>query len=190
MLLQLFLVFLRIGPMTFGGGYSMIPLIEREIVERKQWLTTREIANIFAVSESVPGAIGINSATFIGYRLAGVKGAIAALIGVLLPTFTIVLILSTFFLQVQHHPKVEAAFEAIRATIVALIAYAAVKIGKTAVVDITTIVLIVITVTLLFLSHLHPILWIVGGGLVGVGIIALKKRLGMKIKINAEDGSP
>lgn len=132
LLLQIFLTFFKIGPMTFGGGYAMIPLIEREVVKRRGWISTRDIADIFAVTESIPGAIAINSATFIGYRLAGARGAIVAMIGVLLPTFCIVVLLSLFFLQVQNHPKVEATFVSIRATIVALITYAAYKIGRIA----------------------------------------------------------
>ncbi|MGG1639038.1 chromate transporter [Paenibacillus sp. NRS-1760] len=73
----IFLTFLKIGPVTFGGGYAMIPVIEREVVEKRKWLETRDIADIFAVAESIPGAIGINSATFIGYRVAGIRGALA-----------------------------------------------------------------------------------------------------------------
>lgn len=187
LLLEIFLIFLKIGPVTFGGGYAMIPLIEREVVERKKWVKTKDITDIFAVAESVPGAIAINSATFIGYRLAGAAGAVAALSGVLLPTFCIVLLLSLFFLQVQDHPKVEAAFISIRATIVALITYAAIKIGKTAAIDKTTIALIATTVAVMFFVHIHPVILIVGGGMVGIGIIALKKKLG--ISVRADDAA-
>jgi chromate transporter len=188
LLVQIFITFFKIGPVTFGGGYAMIPLIEREVVEKRGWVKTQEITDIFAVAESVPGAIAINSATFIGYRVAGVAGAIAAMAGVLLPTFFIVVMLSLFFLQVQDNPKVEAAFVSIRATIVALITYAAIKIGKTAVIDKTTIVLIVVTVAVMYFVHIHPVLLIVSGGLVGIGIIRLKKRLGMKIRLEKEEG--
>lgn len=186
LLTQIFMTFFKIGPVTFGGGYAMIPLIEKEIVEKRGWVNTQEITDIFAVCGSVPGAIAINAATFIGYRLAGVAGAIAAMTGVLLPTFFIVLLLSLFFLQVQYNPKVEAAFAAIRATVVALIVYAAVKIGKTAMIDKTTLTLIVVTVAVMFFVHIHPVLLIVGGGLAGIGIIGLKKKLGMKVQLKRE----
>ncbi|MFD2670319.1 chromate transporter [Marinicrinis sediminis] len=190
LLSQIFMTFLKIGPVTFGGGYAMIPLIEKEVVERRGWVKTKDITDIFAVAESVPGAIAINSATFIGYRLAGVSGAIAAMIGVMLPTFFIVVLLSLFFLQVQDHPKVEAAFVAIRATIVALITYAAIKIGKTAAVDKTTVALIGLTVGIMYFVHIHPVLLIIGGGLTGIGIIALKQKLGMKVDLEQEDNAP
>ncbi|MEK3884724.1 chromate transporter [Paenibacillus sp. PL2-23] len=182
LLWRIFFTFLKIGPVTFGGGYAMIPVIEREVVEKRKWLETRDVADIFAVAESIPGAIGINSATFIGYRVAGIRGALAAMIGILLPTFCIILLLSLFFLQMKGHPKMEAAFVSIRATIVALIAYAAIKIGKTALVDKTSAVLIVLTVIIMYFGHsfIHPVLLIVGGAAAGIGIIFVKQRLGRK----------
>ncbi|HZG56788.1 chromate transporter [Paenibacillus sp.] len=183
----IFLCFLKIGPVTFGGGYAMIPLIEKEVVERRKWLETKDVTDVFAVAESVPGAIAINSATFIGYRLAGVPGAIAAMVGVLLPTFLIVLLLSIFFLQVHDHPKVEAAFQGIRAAIVALICYAGYKIGKTAVLDKTTLGVVVATVAVLFLSHVHPVVVVVSGFFVGAVLVALRGRLGLQTKL--EPGS-
>lgn len=114
LILDIFFTFLKIGPVTFGGGYAMIPLIEREVVIRKKWVDGSDVTDVFAVAESVPGAIAINSATFIGYRIAGFGGAIAAMAGVMLPTFCIVVMLSLSFLAVKDHPKVEAAFEGIR----------------------------------------------------------------------------
>jgi chromate transporter len=186
LLSQIFMTFFKIGPVTFGGGYAMIPLIEREVVEKRGWVKTEEITDIFAVAESIPGAIAINSATFIGYRIAGVAGAVAAMAGVLLPTFFIVVMLSLFFLQVQDNPKVEAAFIAIRATIVALITYAAIKIGKTAAIDKTTIALIAITVAVMYFLQIHPVLLIIGGGLIGILIIGLKKKLGMRVQYENE----
>lgn len=189
LLAQIFITFFKIGPVTFGGGYAMIPLIEREVVEKRGWVKAEEITDIFAVAESVPGAIAINSATFIGYRLGGVLGALMAMTGVMLPTFCIVVLLSLFFLQVQDNPKIEAAFIAIRATIVALITYAAIKIGKTAAIDKTTIALIVITVAVMYFVHIHPVLLILGGGLVGIAIIGVKKKMGMAIKLEKEEST-
>lgn len=181
----IFMCFLKIGPVTFGGGYAMIPLIEREVVEKRRWLTSEDVTDVFAVAESIPGAIAINSATFIGYRLAGFPGAVAAMLGVLLPTFVIVLLLSVFFLQVRDHPKVEAAFQGIRAAIVALICYAGYKIGKTAVFDKTTLGVAIATVAMLFLPHLHPALMIAGGFFVGMALVALRTKLGFVTKLNS-----
>ncbi|WP_281890541.1 chromate transporter [Paenibacillus sp. YYML68] len=177
---SIFLCFLRIGPVTFGGGYAMIPLIEKEVVDKRKWLETKEVADVFAVAESIPGAIAINSATFIGYRLAGPLGAIAAMAGVLLPTFLIVLLLSVFFMEVHDHPKIEAAFQGIRAAIVALICYAGYKIGKTAVLDKMTFGVVLVTLGILFLPHIHPALMILSGFLIGPILVAIRTRLGMK----------
>lgn len=186
LLVELFFTFLKIGPVSFGGGYAMIPLIEREIVERRQWLKMEEMTDILAVSESIPGAIAINTSTFIGYRLAGIRGAIAAMAGVLLPTFAIVVMLSIFFLKVQDHPKIAAAFVAIRATIVALIAYAAIVIGRTALIDKSTIALMVAAFVAMFFLKVHPVFLIIAGALLGIGIIALKRKLSLPIKLEAD----
>lgn len=186
LLLQIFISFLKIGPVTFGGGYAMIPLIEKEVVTKRKWVETKDIADVFAVAESVPGAIAINSSTFIGYRLAGVRGAIAAMAGVLLPTFLIVVALSMFFLHVQDHPKAEAAFTGIRPAIVALIVYAGYKIGLTAVLDKTTLAVAAGTVGVLYVLKWHPVFMIIGGAILGIVIVQLRGWMGLKTKLERE----
>ncbi|NIK75099.1 chromate transporter [Paenibacillus castaneae] len=186
---HLFIMFLKIGPVTFGGGYAMIPVIEQEVVEKRKWLESKDVADVFAVAGSVPGAIAINSATFIGYRIAGVAGAIAATIGILLPTFCIVLAFSIFFLGMKDNPKVEAAFISIRATIVALIVYAAYKTGKTAIIDKASLLLVLTTVALMYFTHnqIHPILLILGGAIAGIVIIGIRTRLGRKTILHEKE---
>lgn len=160
-------MFLRIGPATFGGGYAMIPMIEREVVEEKKWLDLEDVSDVFAMAESVPGAIAINSATFIGHRIAGVAGAITALLGVLLPTFGSVIFLSLLYFHFRDHEFMTLFFEGVRPAIVALIVYAGVKISKTALIDSFTIVLFVVILLLLLFSGIHPILFIIIGGMIG-----------------------
>jgi chromate transporter len=176
---SIFTCFLKIGPVTFGGGYAMIPLIEREVVEKRKWLKTEEVTDVFALSQSIPGAVAINSATFIGYRLAGVPGAIAAMCGILLPTFLIVMLLSVFFINIKDYPKVEAAFTGIRAAIVALICYAGVKVGKTAVLDKTTLAVLLGTMAVLALTSLHPVFVIIGGFALGSLLLAVRAKFGL-----------
>lgn len=185
-LLQIFWSFFKIGPITFGGGYAMIPLIEREVVDRRKWVESEDIADIFAISESIPGAIAINSSTFVGYRIAGLPGAIAALLGIVLPTFFIVIGLCIAFLHVQDNPKIAAAFEGIRAATVALICYAAIKIGKTAVLDKTTFGTMIATVAILLIAHMNPIIIIVAGALAGIVMTEIKKLLGIKVHLAKE----
>lgn len=180
---EIFLTFLKIGPTTFGGGYAMIPMIEREVVERKKWVKRKDVTDVFAISESVPGAIAINSATFIGYRIAGWKGAVAALLGTLLPTFTIIVILSISFLYVKDSPMMEAAFQGIRPAIVALITYAGYKIGQTGVYDKTTFVTMLITVFVLLYLNIHPILVILSGIIAGMILVKVKRMLNINVKL-------
>lgn len=180
---QIFWAFCKIGPVSFGGGYAMIPFFEREIVEKRRWLAEEDVADIFAVSQSTPGAIAINSATFVGYRLAGVPGAIAALLGVLLPTFLIVLCLCFAFLAIRDQPKVEAALKGIRPAIVAMIAYAGIRVGKTALIDKTTFVTAAATIALLLFTGMNPAIVILIGVFLGIALVKLKEKLGMAVPL-------
>ena len=118
---QLFATFFKIGAFTFGGGYAMIPLIQRETVENHKWITDDDILEIIAIAESTPGPIAINSATFVGYRTAGVLGAMCATIGVVLPSFVIILAISFVLRQFQEIKAVQYAFNGIRAGVLALL---------------------------------------------------------------------
>ena len=178
-LAQLFWTFFKIGPVTFGGGFSMITLIEKEVVEKRKLLKSEDITDVFALSQSVPGAVAINSATFIGHRIGGIKGAIAAMIGVSLPTFFIVLTLGILYFAIQDNAKIEAAFLSIRASIVAIIAYAAINIAKSAIFDKTTFGIMVVGIPALF--FIHPIIAIVVGALTGIVAVAIKMKLGYTI---------
>lgn len=186
-LLQIFISFFKIGPVTFGGGYAMIPMIEREVIEKRKWVKSQDVSEIFAIAESVPGAIAINSATFIGYRLAGVRGAIAAMLGVLLPTFFIVVLLSILFTFIKDNPYVESAFVGIRAAIVALIAFAAYKIGLTAVYDKTTLAITLVTIGILYFLQVHPVLVIVCGIGLGIIIVKVKSLLGFATRLERDE---
>ena len=120
-LLQLFLTFFRIGLFTFGGGYAMIPLMQRETVEKHKWINDDDILEVIAIAESTPGPIAINSATFIGYKVAGVWGAACATLGTVLPSFIIILIISFFLREFQDIKAVQYAFNGIRAGVLALV---------------------------------------------------------------------
>ncbi|MGP4038416.1 chromate transporter [Gracilibacillus sp. D59] len=184
---QIFLSFFKIGPVTFGGGYAMIPIMEKEVVEKRKWLDTKDISEILAIAQSVPGAIAINSATFIGFRLAGTLGAIIAMTAVLLPTFIIVLALSILFIWVQDNPYVESAFVGIRAAIVGIIAFAAYKIGLTAIYDKTTLMIMIISTALLYFLNVHPMIMIIIGIGTSLLIVRLKKWLGYAIRLERND---
>ena len=118
---KVFLSFFKIGAFTFGGGLAMIPIIQREAVEKHKWVTDDDILEIVAIAESTPGPIAINSATFVGYRAAGVIGSAAATFGVVLPSFLIILTISAVLRQFQNIPAVQYAFWGIRAGVLAML---------------------------------------------------------------------
>lgn len=130
MIWKLFLTFLKIGAFTFGGGYAMIPLIQREVVEKNKWLTDEDILDIIAIAESTPGPIAINSATFVGYKVAGFFGAFFCTLGVVLPSFVIILAISFVLDAFKELRAVQYAFNGIRAGVVALILKALVNMYK------------------------------------------------------------
>ena len=119
--LKLFLAFFKIGAFTFGGGYAMIPLIQHEVTEKNKWITDDDILEIVAISESTPGPIAVNSATFVGYRVCGVLGSVAATLGVVVPSFLIMLAVFFVLNQFQEARPVQYAFMGIRACVLALV---------------------------------------------------------------------
>ena len=119
--LKLFTTFFKIGAFTFGGGYAMIPLIQHEVVDKNEWITDEDILEIVAIAESTPGPIAINSATFVGYRVCGVLGSIAATLGVVVPSFLIMLCVFFLLDRFQDLPPVQYAFMGIRACVLALV---------------------------------------------------------------------
>ncbi len=117
----LFWTFFKIGAFTFGGGYAMIPLIQREVTERRRWLTEQDILDIVAIAESTPGPIAINSATFVGYQVCGTFGAFCATVGVVLPSFAVIYAISFVLRQFSELAVVQYAFNGIRAGVLALL---------------------------------------------------------------------
>lgn len=173
LLMELFFTFFKIGSFTFGGGYAMIPLIEREVVENKKWVSSEEVIDVFAAAQSMPGAIAINSSTFIGYKIYGKKGAIVATIGVILPSFFIIALIAMFFSKVQDAPVVKAVFSGIRPAIASLISIAAIKVSKTSIVDKAGLIIAILSVLLVAFFDVQAIFVILGGAAVGLAIYYL-----------------
>ena len=128
--LKLFLVFFKIGAFTFGGGYAMISLIQKEACDKKKWISEQDIFEIIAIAESTPGPIAINSATFIGYKVAGTLGSVFATLGVVTPSFIIILLISYVLRQFESIKAVRYAFSGIRAGVLALIIKALISVYK------------------------------------------------------------
>jgi len=129
-LLKIFLTFMKIGAFTFGGGYAMIPLIQREAVDHHKWVTDEDILNVVAIAESTPGPIAINAATFVGYQVRGFLGALAATLAVVLPSFVIILAISYVLREFQNLKAVQYAFNGIRVGVLVLLIKALLKMFK------------------------------------------------------------
>lgn len=129
--LDLFLTFAKMGACTFGGGYAMLPILQREVVEKKGWATDEELTDYYAVGQCTPGIIAVNTATFIGFKYKGVLGGILATLGVVFPSIVIITAIAAFLSQFDQYPVVQHALVGINAAVVALIASSALKLGKT-----------------------------------------------------------
>ena len=126
----LFVSFFKIGAFTFGGGYAMIPIIHREVVDNHKWMSDDDMLDLLAIAESTPGPIAINSATFIGYRQAGLLGSILATFGVVLPSFVIISIISIFYVRFKEISWVFYAFEGIKSAVIVLMVSAVLKLSR------------------------------------------------------------
>lgn len=180
---EIFICFFKLGSISFGGGYSIIPLMEREITEKKKWVDSEKIVDIFAVSESLPGAVALNSSAFVGYSIAGTPGTIAALLGNMTPSIIIVLSLSLVLDKVSGNPYVLSIFKGITPAIVGLISYAALKIGKTATVDWLCVLFILASFAAMTFLHMDPITVIVTGALLGIALTLFKPLQNLKNKM-------
>ena len=167
-LLNLFLSFLKIGAFTFGGGYAMIPLIEKEAVEIHGWLTTKEFIDILAVVEMTPGPIAINSATFLGYKVGGVLGSVLATTAVVLPSIIVIILIAHFLSKFKDSPYVDWAFKGIRPVVLGLIVSASISVAKNAFIDFKSVIIGGVLFYLISFKKLHPILAIILAGVAGV----------------------
>ena len=167
-ILQLFISFFKIGAFSFGGGYAMLPFIKKEIIEVHHWLTTSEFIDILAVSEMTPGPIAINSATFLGYKVAGVIGSIAATLAVVLPSFIVISLIYHFYTKFRNSPYVDWAFKGIRPVVLGLIASASISVAKDAFIDLKSVIIAAVLFYVVSFKKLNPIIAIVLAGVIGV----------------------
>lgn len=175
-ILQLFLCTLKIGAFTFGGGYAMIPIMQREFCEKHKWVEENDILDIFAIAQSLPGVIALNSSVFIGYRVAGVGGACAAALGVSLPSLIVLSVVSLFYVQFQENIYVQAALQGIRACVVALILQAVLKLGKPAIKDLFGWGVAIAAFLLVVLLNVNAIFVIAGAGVLGFLYHKLRRK--------------
>lgn len=178
LILELFLTFFKIGAFTFGGGYAMIALIEHEIAEKRGYLTKEDILDIVAVAESTPGPIAINMATFVGYRTAGVLGSAAATLGVVLPSFVIIYILSFVLRQFQEFKPVQYAFAGIRAGVLALIVKAWISMFKSCPKTVFSYIIAIASLIVAVFVDISVLWIIVGCAVCGLVYSIVRERAG------------
>jgi len=181
-LLSLFLTFAKVGVMTFGGGYAMLPILQREIVENHSWATDEDLANYYAIGQCTPGVIAVNTATFIGHKERGIPGAVAATLGVVFPSVVIITTLAGLISRFSDNLYVQKAFMGIRVCVCVLILKAILKLLKSAVVDKLTLAvyLIVLAVSLFF--DVSPVLLVFVVAVAGILLCLIGARAGKEAR--------
>ncbi|MBR2583310.1 MAG: chromate transporter [Oscillospiraceae bacterium] len=177
-LLKLFAAFARVGVLTFGGGYAMIPMLEREIVDRHGWATSEELMDYYAVGQCTPGVIAVNTATFVGYKIAGKLGGVAATLGVIFPSFVIITVIAGIIQNFADIPAVKSAFAGIRVCVCVLIFNSVIKLWKGAVKDKAALALCLLVFLLSVFFKISPIVFVLFCAAAGI----LFTRLGVRGK--------
>lgn len=167
-LLELFLAFARIGGLTFGGGYAMLPMLQREVVENKGWATEAELMDYYAVGQCIPGVIAANTAVFVGNKVKGLAGAIAASLGVVSPSLVIIIAIAAFIQSFSELEIVQNAFAGIRVGVCVLILTAVIKLFKKAIVDKFTFALFAIVFALTAFVDISPIIFVIVAAVSGM----------------------
>lgn len=181
-LLSLFITFARIGGFTFGGGYAMLPMMQKELVEKKKWTTSDELLDYFAIGQCTPGVIAVNTATFVGYQTKGLIGAVFATLGVITPSIIIIACIAAFISNFQELEIVQHAFGGIRAAVVALILSAVIKVSKKSIVDIFTVLIFIAVALLSLFTDLSPVIFVVAAAVCGIILKISKEKSALKKK--------
>ncbi|MBQ9757302.1 MAG: chromate transporter [Clostridia bacterium] len=175
-LTKLFFAFFRIGILTFGGGYAMLPMLEREIAVKHKWATVEEIMDYFAISQCTPGVIAVNLATFIGRKTNGIIGGIVATLGVVAPSVIIISLVATILQKIYYNPIVKSAFAGVGVAVCAILVQAFLKISKTGIVDKVSFVVAAVSFVLSAFFGVSTILIIVAAGVFGIIYMTLKEK--------------
>ncbi len=173
-LLDLFLIFAKIGGFTFGGGYAMLPMLQREVVENRHWATEEELMDYYAIGQCTPGIIAVNTATFIGYKVKGVIGGIIATLGVVAPSIVIITVIALLLRNFAQFEAVQHIFNGIRVCVCVLILDAVIKLGKKSIVDSATLILFLIVVAVSLFTPVPTYMLVIFAGFAGVVITSLK----------------
>ncbi|MDR2617463.1 MAG: chromate transporter [Treponema sp.] len=176
--LEIFLTFIKMGCVTFGGGYAMIPVVERELIKKKGWVTMDEVMDYYTIAQITPGIIAVNLSTFVGYKQKGPLGGVMATIGIILPGVSAAALIALFIRNFVHIPAVQHAFTGIRIAVGALILDTVIKMVKGIFTDIKALVLYAAAFALSAVWGISPVLIILGAGLIGLAVYRNRKGRG------------
>lgn len=177
LLLELFLIFLKVGAFTFGGGFAMLPIIQEEIVDKKGWIKEEDFINSLVVAQSSPGPIAINLSIYTGHAVAGIKGALVASLGSILPSFVIILVVVKYLYQYRNNQIVDSVFKGVTPAIAGLIVAAVYKLMKSGNMGMDKLLMGILTFVIILVFNITPIYLIIAGGLFSV----------IRYKINKEN---
>ena len=175
-LLEMFITFFKIGAFTLGGGFAMIPIIQKEIVEKKKWIGEAEFLDMVAISQSAPGPIAVNISAFVGKKIKGIVGLIVATLGSILPSFIIIILVASIFLGIENNPIVQRVFQGIRPAVVALIAVPVINLSKTANVNKRNFIVTLLAAILVAVFKITPIYVILSAGVIGIIDVVIHKK--------------
>ena len=178
LLLDLYLTFARIGVCTFGGGLTMLPILQAEVVDKKNWATEDELLNYYAIGQCTPGVIAVNTSTFIGYKMKGISGGIIATMGLVTPCLIIISIIATFLTTFADMAIVQNAFAAVRVAVAAMVLNTVIKMWKTTVKDKLSIAIGISALVASFFLKISPIIIVIIGGGIGILLPAIKGAKG------------
>ncbi|ETI89476.1 MULTISPECIES: chromate transporter [Clostridium] len=167
-LMDMFITFFKIGAFTLGGGYAMLPIIQKEVVKKKKWIGETEFLDMVAISQSAPGPLAVNISAFVGQKMKGLMGLITSTLGAILPSFIIIILVASVFLGIENSPVVQRVFQGIRPAVVALIAVPVISMGKTAKVNKKNFIIPLLAAVLVAVFKITPIYVILGAAAIGV----------------------
>lgn len=167
-LMDMFITFFKIGAFTLGGGYAMLPIIQKEVVEKKKWIGETEFLDMVAISQSAPGPLAVNISAFVGQKMKGLMGLITSTLGAILPSFIIIILVASVFLGIENSPVVQRVFQGIRPAVVALIAVPVISMGKTAKVNKKNFIIPLSAAVLVAVFKITPIYAILGAAAIGI----------------------
>ena len=172
----LFITFAVVGVTTFGGGYAMLPALQREVVEKRRWATDEEVMDWYAIGQCTPGIIAVNTATFVGQKQADVLGGIFATLGVVFPSLVIITIIAAFIQNFAHLPAVQSAFAGIRVCVCVLILNAVVKLWKKSVIDWKTLLIFIAVFACSVFLSISPVIYVLAAAIAGIIVKELEAR--------------